>query len=415
MGPGNVEIAGQLRVGNFGGAPAVNLGPGSLYFDTQRDELCVFTAKSGWQCLSTITIVNVLINNTTFLQNIIDLLIQNNTFIQNIVVAVGGNVTFQQTILQQLIQSVEFRQTIINILIANVEFRQTIINLLVANEPFKTAVIEALLKAPQLVRTFDDRYVLKPRDESDLTIGSLFSLGQLAGDWLVVGEPKENKNFWALINPDDGPDLALGTVEPPNLSELKLSVLEFERASGLVRVVKDLEVGGSLTIKGSLTLEDLEVNRDLRVAGDTELEDLIGRDAEFDNVTVKRDLRVEGVKFFVQPHPTDPTKEIAYAALEGPEPGTYVRGEAELKDGEVIIVLPEHFALVTAPEGLTVQLTPVGRWLQLYVTELSPQRLVVREAQGKSGRFFYLVQGVRRGYQFEPVHAKPQPQTPKPK
>ena len=64
-----------------------------------------------------------------------------------------------------------------------------------------------------------------------------------------------------------------------------------------------------------------------------------------------------------------------------------------------MIELPEHFALVTAEQGLTVQLTPIGEWLQLYVVELSPHRLVVREAQGKAGKFFYLIQGIRRGYE----------------
>lgn len=243
------------------------------------------------------------------------------------------------------------------------------------------------------IQELDRRYVLKPRDETDLTIGSITTLrnlsvgrnadilgnvtiagnlglagdvsarrimaqGQVVADWLAVGEPQDNKNFWAFINPDNGPDLALGTVEPPNLSELKLSVMEFERSSGLVRIVKDLEVGGTLTIKGSLTLEDLEVNRDLRVLGFTDVGNVRGRDAEFDNLILNRDLRVRGVKFFIEQHPTDPTKEIAYAALEGPEAGTYIRGSAELKDGQAVIALPEHFALVTSEEGLTVQLTP---------------------------------------------------------
>ncbi|MEM4413246.1 MAG: hypothetical protein QXD59_03110 [Candidatus Caldarchaeum sp.] len=447
-GCGNVEITGWLRVGIFP-APPPGVAPGTIYFDIPQDALCVFTAKSGWQCLSPA----VIINNPTFIQNVINLLIQNNTFIQNLVIAVGGNVTFQQTILQQLIQSVEFRQTIINLLIANVEFRQTlvnvlienvelrqaiitalsvsvelrqaivnvlvqsvefrqiIVNILVADERFKTTVIEALLKDERFLQTvatalrpiLDSRYVLKPRDETDLTIGSLMSLGQLAGDWLVVGEPRDNKNFWALINPDNGPNLALGTVEPPNLSRLTRTVMEFERATGNVRILTNLEVSGNLTIRGALSLEYLTINRDLRVLGFTDVGNVRGRDAEFDNLILNRDLRVRGVKFFIEQHPTDPTKEIAYAALEGPEAGTYIRGSAELKDGQAVIALPEHFALVTSEEGLTVQLTPIGEWLQLYVVELSPQKLVVREAQGKSGKFFYLVQGVRRGYEQLPV------------
>jgi hypothetical protein len=87
------------------------------------------------------------------------------------------------------------------------------------------------------------------------------------------------------------------------------------------------------------------------------------------------------------------------AALEGPEAGTYIRGTAELRSGEARINLPEHFALVTNSDGVTATLTPVGGWLQLYVAEQATDHLVVREASGKSGRFNYLVQGVRKGYE----------------
>lgn len=255
------------------------------------------------------------------------------------------------------------------------------------------------------IQELDRRYVLKPRDETDLTIGSITTLrnlsvggnadilgnvtiagnlglagdvsarrimaqGQVVADWLAVGEPQDNKNFWAFINPDDGPDLALGTVEPPNLSRLTLTVMEFERATGRVQITKDLRIGGN--------------------------------------------LRVEGAKFFVQRHPNDPTKEITFAALEGPEVGVYIRGEAELKEGQAVVELPEEFTLVTAAKGLTVQLTPVGQWLQLYVVELSPQRLVVREAQGKDGQFFYLIQGLRKGYEgFQAIQRREGPEAAK--
>jgi len=116
-------------------------------------------------------------------------------------------------------------------------------------------------------------------------------------------------------------------------------------------------------------------------------------------VYVEGDLSCSGTKPFVIPHPEDASKEIVYTAVEGPEAGTYIRGTAELVEGEAVIWLPEHFGLVTSPEGLTVSLAPVGEWLQLYVAEKSPGRLAVREASGKGGRFDYLVQGVRKGYE----------------
>jgi len=87
-----------------------------------------------------------------------------------------------------------------------------------------------------------------------------------------------------------------------------------------------------------------------------------------------------------------------YVAIEVPEAATFIRGTAELVDGKAEIALPEHFGLVTCDAGMTVNLTPVGGWLQLYVEESTPKRLVVRDASGKDGTFHYLVQGVQKGY-----------------
>jgi len=75
------------------------------------------------------------------------------------------------------------------------------------------------------------------------------------------------------------------------------------------------------------------------------------------------------------------------------------RGTAELVNGEAVIFLPDHFAKVTVDDALTVTLTPVGEWLQLYVVEKSTSYIVVGEATGQDGTFDYLVQGVRSGYE----------------
>jgi hypothetical protein len=125
------------------------------------------------------------------------------------------------------------------------------------------------------------------------------------------------------------------------------------------------------------------------------------------NVKVNGNFSATGTKSFVQAHPTDASREIVYVALEGGEAGTYVRGSGQLQGGKAVLTLPEHFGLVTATSGLTVQLTPRGEWLQLYVAELDTAQLVVREAQGKSGVFDYFICGVRSGYeQYEVIRTK---------
>jgi len=82
--------------------------------------------------------------------------------------------------------------------------------------------------------------------------------------------------------------------------------------------------------------------------------------------------------------------------LGGGESGTYVRGAAKVVAGRASIDLPEHFGMVTEQVGLTVQLTPRGKWLQLFIAELTTQRLTVHEEEGRDGEFDYLVQGFRR-------------------
>jgi len=120
------------------------------------------------------------------------------------------------------------------------------------------------------------------------------------------------------------------------------------------------------------------------------------------------DVHVSGTltawsKDFVQPHPTDPGKQIVYVCLEGGENGVYVRGSGQLENGRAEIELPEHFALVAAEEGLTSQITPRdGKALgYLYVEEVLPDHVVVAESGGgtSDARFDYLVMGVRRGFE----------------
>ncbi len=114
---------------------------------------------------------------------------------------------------------------------------------------------------------------------------------------------------------------------------------------------------------------------------------------------VTGDMTATGAKNFVIVDPADPERAIYFAALEGPEAGTYFRGNGRTVSGEAAIELPDYFAKATEAEGLTVQLTPVGGWHQLYVAEVSPGRLVVRDAAGGDGvEFSYFVQGVRKGY-----------------
>ena len=119
---------------------------------------------------------------------------------------------------------------------------------------------------------------------------------------------------------------------------------------------------------------------------------------------------MRGTKNFIHDNPEHPDRVIAYVALEGGEAGTYWRGSAMLVRGRARVLLPHHFALVTANDGLTVQITPSAACGHaIGVASKTPRAIELRALGGaKDGcAFDYLVQGVRRGFE---GHAIDQPQ-----
>ncbi len=114
------------------------------------------------------------------------------------------------------------------------------------------------------------------------------------------------------------------------------------------------------------------------------------------------DLGATGTKSFVEPHPTDASRQIVYVAMEGPEAGTYFRGRGRSDGNKAVIVVPEDFRLVTEEEGLTVQITPMGGMTLFGVVSADLDRIVVESA--RDVEFSYLVQGVRKNYKgHEPI------------
>jgi hypothetical protein len=108
------------------------------------------------------------------------------------------------------------------------------------------------------------------------------------------------------------------------------------------------------------------------------------------------DIGTTFTKSFVEPHPTDASKILAYISLEGPEPGTYFRGRGRFENGIARISVPDHFRMVTDPEGLTVQITPIGAMATVAVMRMDLDEIVVQAS--RNVEFSYLVQGVRSAF-----------------
>lgn len=94
-----------------------------------------------------------------------------------------------------------------------------------------------------------------------------------------------------------------------------------------------------------------------------------------------------------------PQNQTLYSALVGPEVGLYFRGTGKLIKGEATIYPPEHFSQFVSSDGITVHLTPLNGWLQMYAANKTPESITVHEASGKTGEFDYIIYGIRKGYE----------------
>ena len=72
-------------------------------------------------------------------------------------------------------------------------------------------------------------------------------------------------------------------------------------------------------------------------------------------------------KSFRIPHPTKTGKMLVYGVLEGPENGVYARGRLT---GSNTIELPEYWTKLVDPNSITVNLTPIGSFQQIYVHDI---------------------------------------------
>ncbi|MBK8956186.1 MAG: hypothetical protein IPM34_11620 [Saprospiraceae bacterium] len=108
------------------------------------------------------------------------------------------------------------------------------------------------------------------------------------------------------------------------------------------------------------------------------------------------------VKNFSMDHPNDPTKEIWYACVEGPEAAAYERGSIQLVNGEAYVPFSEHFELVINPSTMTIQLTPGSADSEgLAVVEKTSKGFRVKELRKGKGNysFDWEAKGVRKGYE----------------
>lgn len=107
-------------------------------------------------------------------------------------------------------------------------------------------------------------------------------------------------------------------------------------------------------------------------------------------------------KNFKVPDPDDPSLDIWYQCIEGPEAAMYTRGTGEMVNGEARIVFPDHFRKLAASQGITVTLQPRSRQSRgLGCDEVSTNGFTVFELKDGKGSysFDWEAKAVRQGYE----------------
>lgn len=104
------------------------------------------------------------------------------------------------------------------------------------------------------------------------------------------------------------------------------------------------------------------------------------------------DLEIAGeisatTKSFLIDHPTKAGMKLRYGSLEGPENGVYVRG---LLSGNVI-ELPEYWTKLIDFDSITVDLTPMSRYAQLYVEKIEDNKVYVADVCMNPIKCFFTV------------------------
>lgn len=99
-------------------------------------------------------------------------------------------------------------------------------------------------------------------------------------------------------------------------------------------------------------------------------------------------------KSFDIPHPTKDNYRLRYITLEGPNAEVYVRGKLK---NENVIVLPDYWTGLVDVETIGVNLTPVGRWQELFVEKIEwGTRIIVKNNSGSQINCDYVVFGERK-------------------
>lgn len=131
-------------------------------------------------------------------------------------------------------------------------------------------------------------------------------------------------------------------------------------------------------------IDELQVNTELNGDGNVNVGGEVFSNNGAHKLSNKKNLP------FDMPHPNKKGWRLRHVCIEGPEIAVYCRGKVP-EDG--IINLPTFWEGLVNPEDMTVSLTPIGSWQELFVKEIlwGKQVVVRNNAGGPINADYYIV------------------------
>ena len=164
---------------------------------------------------------------------------------------------------------------------------------------------------------------------------------------------------------------AVHIIHPVKGIKLTSTAIGFEVAAPTNTVLGNVTITGDVVVAGTQ-----RITSNLTVSGTT-------------FASVQGTINVPGWKGFDIKHPNKKGHRLRHICVEGPEAAVYVRGT--LKNSN-IIELPEYWKGLIDPESISITLTPIGSYQELYIKNIEwGQKVTVMNSTSGSIHCFYSI------------------------
>ena len=150
-------------------------------------------------------------------------------------------------------------------------------------------------------------------------------------------------------------------------------------------ITPDINTDGNVNVKKSVN-----VDKNVNVKGFVNVNRNVNADGEV--YSGKGKHRLSAKKNFDIPHPTKEGWRLTHSCLEGPEAAVYVRGKLINTN---IIKLPEYWEKLVDPNTITISVTPIGSYQNIFVKYFDSKEVVLESAENIPVCCFYHIFGER--------------------